>query len=133
MGGDNALVTPLIDPLGVLKYEISRLLGFRWCHQLPEYLVEWKDYDVSYYLWVHQDSLMEDVQGLVAAYDKNPTVFRGSAVCTQAGDCWSTVVAATIGGSSTVAGGGVAIWYGHSSVGSFVCARGGPSCRWGSL
>ena len=76
LGGDDDPVTPLIDPLGVPRYEISRLLGFRWWRQRPEYLVEWKGYDASYNLWVHRDSLMADVPGLVAAYDKNPTVFQ---------------------------------------------------------
>ena len=76
MGGDDDPVTALIDPLGVPRYEISCLLGFQWCRQRPEYLVEWKGYNVSYNLWVYRDSLMADVPGLVAAYVKNPTVFQ---------------------------------------------------------
>ena len=79
LGADDPPVTPLIDPLGVPRFEISRLLGYRvWRHR-PEYWVEWKGYDTSHNTWVHRDSLLQDVPALVAAYDRNPTTFQARA------------------------------------------------------
>jgi len=75
LGVDDSPLKPLIDPLGVEHYEISRFVGHRVLNRRPEYLVEWSDYDMSHNQWVHRDVLEADVPTLLAAYDANPTLF----------------------------------------------------------
>lgn len=75
LGVDDSPLKPLIDPLGVERYEISRILGHRVLNRRPEYWVEWSGYDMSHNQWVHRDVLEADVPVLLAAYDANPTLF----------------------------------------------------------
>ena len=75
-GAQDPPVTPLIDPMGVERYEIDRILGDRVLHGRPEYCVAWKGYDQSHDTWVHRDVLREDVPALLRAYDANPTSFQ---------------------------------------------------------
>ena len=45
------------------------------CHRgVEELFVHWKGYDASHGRWVTRASLLQDVPGLVAAYDANPSV-----------------------------------------------------------
>ena len=78
-GDDDDPPHPLIDPLGVARYEISRILWHRVLNRRPEYAVEWKGYDTSHNSWVHRDVLQEDVPALLAAYDLNPVLFQARA------------------------------------------------------
>jgi hypothetical protein len=72
-GEDDGPVLPLLDPLGVHRYEIKRILLYRFHKQRPEYLVEWTDFDASFNQWIHKDVLDQDVSEMVRAYDANPS------------------------------------------------------------
>ena len=72
-GEEDGPVMPLLDPLGVYRYEISRILLFRIHKRRPEYLVEWTGFDASYNEWVHRDVLVQDVPSLLLAYDSSPS------------------------------------------------------------
>jgi hypothetical protein len=72
-GEDDGPVLPLLDPLGVHRYEIKRILLFRFHKQHPEYLVEWTVFDVSFNQWIHKDVLDQDVPEMVRVYDANPS------------------------------------------------------------
>jgi hypothetical protein len=72
-GEEDGPVMPLLDPLGVYRYEISRILLFRIHKRCPEYLVEWTGFDASYNEWVHRDVLVQDVPSLLLAYDSSPS------------------------------------------------------------
>jgi hypothetical protein len=74
-GEDDGPVLPLLDPLGVHRYEIKRILLYRFHKQRPEYLVEWTGFDESFNQWIHRDVLDQDVLvqlEMVRAYDANP-------------------------------------------------------------
>ena len=64
---------PLLDPLGVHRYEIKRILLYRFHKQRPEYLVEWTGFDASFNQWIHKDVLDQDVPEMVRVYDANPS------------------------------------------------------------
>ena len=72
-GEDDGPVLPLLDPLGVHRYEIKRILLYRFHKQRPEYLVEWTGFDASFNQWIHRDVLDQDVPEMVRAYDENPS------------------------------------------------------------
>ena len=72
-GEDDGPVLPLLDPLGVHRYEIKRILLYRFHKQRPEYLVEWTGFDASFNQWIHRDVLDQDVPEMVRAYDANPS------------------------------------------------------------
>jgi hypothetical protein len=75
-GAQDPPVTPLIDPMGVERYEIDWILGDQVLHGRPKYCVAWKGYDQSHDTWVHWDVLREDVPDLLRAYDADPTSFQ---------------------------------------------------------
>ena len=71
---DDAVVEPIQGADGALRYEIDRVVMHR-CHRgVEELFVHWKGYDASHGRWVTRASLLQDVPGLVAAYDANPSV-----------------------------------------------------------
>ncbi len=72
-GEEDDPVIPLLDPLGVYHYEISRILLFRIHKSRPEYLVEWTGFDASYNEWVHRDVLVQDVPSVLLVYDSSPS------------------------------------------------------------
>jgi hypothetical protein len=57
-----------MDPLGVCRYEIKRIVAHRVCHRRPEYWVQWEGYDAAWDMWVHRDVLVEDVPLMVTVY-----------------------------------------------------------------
>jgi hypothetical protein len=63
-------VQPTLDPLGVRRYEIKRIVAHRVFHRRPEYWVQWEGYDAAWDMWVHRDVLVDDVPHMVTAYHK---------------------------------------------------------------
>ena len=61
-------VQPTLDPLGVRRYEIQRIVAHRVFHRRPEYWVQWAGYDAAWDMWVHRDVLLDDVPDMVVAY-----------------------------------------------------------------
>ncbi len=61
-------VQPTLDPLGVRRYEIKRIVAHRVFHRRPEYWVQWEGYDAAWDMWVHRDVLVDDVPHIVTAY-----------------------------------------------------------------
>jgi hypothetical protein len=72
-GEDDGPVFPFLDPLGVHRYEIKRILLYRFHKQRPEYLVEWTGFDASFNQWIHKDVLDQDVSEMVRTNDANPS------------------------------------------------------------
>ena len=63
-------VQPTLDPLGVRRYEIKRIVAHRVFHRRPEYWVQWEGYDAAWDMWVHRDVLVEDVPDMLVAYHR---------------------------------------------------------------
>jgi hypothetical protein len=63
-------VQPTLDPLGVRRYEIQRIVAHRVFHRRPEYWVQWAGYDAAWDMWVHRDVLLDDVPDMVVVYHK---------------------------------------------------------------
>ncbi len=63
-------VQSTLDPLGVCRYEIKRIVAHRVFHRRPEYWVQWEGYDAAWDMWVHRDVLVDDVPHMVTVYHK---------------------------------------------------------------
>ena len=63
-------VQTTLDPLGVRRYEIQRIVTHRVFHRRPEYWVQWEGYDAAWDMWVHRDVLVDDVPHMVTAYHR---------------------------------------------------------------
>jgi hypothetical protein len=63
-------VQPTLDPLGVRRYEIKRIVAHRVFHRRPEYWVQWEGYDAAWDMWVHRDVLVEDVPDMLVTYHR---------------------------------------------------------------
>jgi hypothetical protein len=59
---------PILDPLGVRKWEIERIVAHRVWNCRPEYWVQWKGYEDSRDLWVHRDTLVRDFPSMLIQY-----------------------------------------------------------------
>jgi len=59
----------------VIHYEIKRKCNARTHKKVRELSVEWQGYDQSQNSWVSRESLMQDVQALLWAFERNPSNF----------------------------------------------------------